>query len=357
MKKQILTLISLFLLTMTMAFGQAGPGSAPRGVDCADDPEHPIAGKSYTYEASATPAGGNFTFWATKDQEFIETTSGTTTTNIATRLTTPTDLLATSANYATATTTNTVSITWSDGILAGTGTTAPKTPTFVAVHYDALDPNCADNFKVWSIIPMKAFTVDVRNINEADFAPLGYDIEDAQCLDIVRGATYSAGAMAYNYGTQVLYFEVVGANFTGYYTPNLTVGGLHAVQTYTIDYTYSNPSTWTTTPPTWTPYVNGTTTFTTNETTTNTGVSTYIRVTVQNNNYEGIANRDVSLTVDAVNSVNEWDIANNTLTDPGPNCDPGTLNDGMDQAVQVLTLRPTLSPTTPAAFVPGNNQN
>jgi hypothetical protein len=261
--------------------------------------------------------------------------------------------LATSANYATANPQDNVTITWSDAVLAGTTAAAP---TFVAAHYAALPTNCSDNFKAWSITPIKAFTVDVLNIENATSAPLAYDAEDDQCNDIVRGAVYNAGtsSMEYDYGTQVLYYEVVAANFTNEYDLTLTMTGLHAVQTPVIEYTYD--------PPAWTPAtvwtdITSDNTIETTETNTNTGVSVYVRVTITNDNYEGVADRPVTLTVDAVNSVGEWDIENNTTSNPGPLCNPGTLNDGMDIAVQVLKARPTLTPVVPTPFVPGNEQN
>lgn len=352
MKKQFLFLLVLVLFAGLNSFGQALPGSAPRGISCVDGPLNPIAGKPYDYQAAATPTGGNFTFWATKDANFISTAAGVTTTNIATRLTTPAQLLATSANYATPTTTDVVTITWSDATLSGT---TAANPTFVATQYQALAPDCADNFKVWSITPMKAFTVDIKNMENATTATLGYGVAEDQCLDIVRGATFNGTTMDYNYGTQVLYFEVVAANFSTSWTPTFTVTGLHAVQTAVVEWTYQNPAVTPWTAATvWNP---GTTVVTTNETNTSTGVSIYVRVTVTNNNYEGIADRPVTLAVDGVNSVNEWDIENNTTTNPGPLCNPGTLNDLQDIAVQTLKLRPTVTPVSPTPFVGGNNVN
>lgn len=350
MKKQFLFLLVLAFFAGITAYGQAVPGSAPRGTNCTDDALHPIAGKPYTYQASANPTGGNFLFWATKDQNFITTVAGTTTNNLATMLTTPVDLLATSGNYGASGATDNVSITWSDLVLSQT---TAGSPTFVAAHYAAPVSGCADNFRVWSILPIKAFTVDIRNIENASSTILGYDAAEDQCMDVVRGATYSGGAMVYDFGTQVLYFEVVAANFTNSWTPTFTLSGLHAVQTGLVEWTYDAPATW----GAGTVWNAANTVVTTNETNTSNGVSIYVRVTITNNNYEGTVARPITLAVDGVNSVNEWDIENNTLTNPGPLCNPGTLNDMMDVAVQSLQPRPTLTPVTPVPFVPGNEQN
>ena len=134
MKKQILLLTFLVLASfasVTTASAQAVNYTAPQALNCIDDALHPVAGKSYSYLASGTPSGGNFTFWATKDPDFITTTTGTTSLNTATALTTAGgDLISTSTNYVTADAATQVDITWSSSTLAGT--TYQTDPTFVA---------------------------------------------------------------------------------------------------------------------------------------------------------------------------------------------------------------------------------
>jgi len=358
MKKQILFLVALLLAiftSVTMSFGQALVGSAPRGINCTDDAMHPIAGKKYVYKAASTQAG-NYTFWSTKDMNFISTVGSTTTTNIALRLTTPADLLTASTNYATADAADNVEITWSDAILNGTTTAAP---TFVAVNQDGL---CANNLKVWSIIPIKAFTVDIRNIDNANptGTPKAFDATDDQCFDQVRGAKYNAvsSAMEYNFGIQVLYFEVIAANFTNSWTPTFTLSALGNGQTAIIEWAYDAAFTIPATPVVVTSGTPSTTAVTTAATSTTLGVSIFVRVTITNNTFEGLASTPVSLTVDGVNSVNEWDIENNTLVAAGPLCGVGALNDKMDVATQTLNPRPTVTPVAPSTpFVPGNETN
>lgn len=354
MKKQILFLAILALFAGTSSFGQSILGSAPRGTTCPDNALNPIAGKPYNYQAAATPTGGNFLFWATKDQNFISTAAGVTTNNLATRLTTPADLLTVSTNYATPAVADLVTITWSDAVLSAT---TVASPTFVATQYTALAANCADNFRVWSIVPTKAFTVDIRNIENLAPVPLGYDVAEDQCFDITRGASYVGSAMVYDYGTNILFFEVVAANFTVSWTPTFTVTGLMPagtpVQTSVVEWTYDAPALWNGST-VWHP---ASTQVLTSATNTSTGVSIYVRVTVTNHNYEGINLTPITLAVDGVNSVNDWDIANNTIGVPGPLCLPGSLNDKQDIAMQTLKARPTLTPVTPTPFVTGNEQN
>jgi len=214
MKKQFL-LFALALCAGVMVYGQGGAlhNSIPRPISCLDDAGHPIAGKPYVYEATGTPAGGNFLFWATKDPNFISTAAGVTTNNLGTRLTTPTDLITTSGNYGVAGVATQVSITWSDATL--NGTVPGTTPTFVAAHYTAPVAGCADNFNAWEIQPIKAFIVDVKNVEDALHTVLGYGVVEDQCADIVRSAAYSGGTVNYDFGTNTLYFEVVAANFSG----------------------------------------------------------------------------------------------------------------------------------------------
>jgi len=95
----------------------------------------------------------------------------------------------------------------------------------------------------------------------------------------------------------------------------------------------------------------------TNETNTSNGVSIYVRVTITNTTYEGLANEDITLTVDGVNAIGDWDIENNTLADAGPLCNPTTGADGMDAATQTLTPRPDVQPDSPTPMIPGNETN
>lgn len=376
MKKQIL-LLTMFVAAMVVgtssAFGQAINNTNTRGIDavgCADDAEHPIAGRTYDYTAQSNQ-DGTFTYWATKNTEFITTAAGpVTTTNIGTMLLSPTtgtvgtDLAFTSADYGaaaanTANTDETVQIAWSDAILAGTDPTlADGTPTFV-VAWGA--GTCTDNLKVWSIDPINAFVVDILNINEADGTVLAYDADEEQCFDVVRNATYNStsSSVEYDFGTQVLSYEVIAANFTTSWTPTFNLSGLNAAQTATIEWAYEAAFTTIIAGPT--AIVNGTPVTTAAAATalvdTQDGVSIFVRVTITNTTFEGLADTPITLAVDGVNANGDFDIENNTLALVGPLCNPGTVDDQADQAVQNLLARPTITPVNPAAFVAGDNSN
>jgi len=353
MKKQILLLIVALLVSVTYAFGQgAVKNSDPRPSNCQPDALHPVAGVPFTYAAVVTPGTGTYEWWATKNPNFI-TAPGVT--NIATRLTTPTDLITTSANYGVGTVGaagSSVTITWSDAVLSTTKYQAvpgaTPSPTFVAVHYvGGTASDCADNLKVYELDPIVAFTVDIKNIEDEAKTILAYDTKDDQCPAGVASATYTGGAMVYDYGVDYLYYEVIAANFTNYWVPQFAVTGNHAVQTVAVEYTYANPSTWATTPPTWTAVVNNTTHFLVDPSVTSTqlGVSVYIRVTLTNHNYEGLALRTVTLAADGQNSVGQWDIVNTV-------CTPVLGPDQNDTALQDLKPRPTVPSTTTSPIAP-----
>jgi len=361
MKKQILFLV-MALFSTTFAFGQvnttAKPGSAPNTLTgCADDALHPIAGKPYTYKLTGTPVGGTYTWWATTDPNFISTTGTTTTNNLSTKLGSPTTtpvgtaLTATSANYGTTGATDEVSITWGSTILSTT--TYNTAPTFVVGYYEALTPNCADNLKVYQLDPKNGFIVDIRNIDGTTIK--GYSEAIAQCIDDVRSAKFVTNQVEYNFGTNIMAYEVVAANFSEEWTPAFTLTGLNAAQSSLIQWTYDAPATWSAT----TVWNAATDKVVTTETNTSTGVSIYVRVTISNNTYEGIADTPVTLAVAGTNKDSEIDVNNADCTEPATL----VLAAADDTAVQTLTQRPTITPGTVGAPAPnttivtGNNVN
>ena len=365
MKKQIL-IIAIFTMALLVGtsdvFAQldAVNGSAPRGTACIDDALHPVAGKPYTYTLEANPAGGDFLWWATKDPTFVQTAAdGTRTYNnlAATLLTvTPGELIAVSGNYNTAGATATVDITWSDALL--NATVYNTNPTFVTTLYNNVI--CADNLKVYQLDPIVAFTVDI--INYDGTTPLGWNVIDDQCIDIVSSAVFGGTTMAYLYGENVFVYEVIAANFTGSYTPEFVITGLNAAQTYVIEYTDEAPSTWTAAT-TFYPEATAVPTAVAN---TSLGVSIYVRVTVTNNNFENNATDNplgitFNLAVDGVNSVGDYDVDNGN----GTICDQTTITgaDQADIAQQTILPRPsliegTISPTAPnIELIAGDEQN
>ena len=376
MKKQILFLMMALFASVTVAWGQnAQHVSNPDATSCVSDALHPVAGKPYAYQADVNPIGGTFTWWATKDPTFIN--GAGIATSLATRLTTTTQLLSTSGNYAAATVGapgSIVTITWSDAVLSttryratpsATPTIASPSPTFIAVHYTGAPVvgACADNIKVFELDPINQFTVDVKNLNAA-WASQAYAATVSSCSADVASATYTAGNMVFNYGVNYLYYEVVAANFSAEWKPTFAVTAKGATQSVTIEWTDQN---LTTTPPTGsTTWYSATTSVTTTAVDTSNGVSIFVRLTVQNNNYENNATlhasgTNITLAVDGQNSVGIWDVVNSLTA-----CTQTINADQNDLATHVLLPRPAIpfpAPTTISTqptnqrYINGNETN
>jgi hypothetical protein len=221
------------------------------------------------------------------------------------------------------------------------------------VNYDNASPNCANNLKVYQLDPRNGFTVDIFPLDDTGAAGLANGTESS-CIDDVAEAIWNGSMVEYDYGTNTITFEVVAANFTGYFTPEFRIGTLGNGQTAQLQWSYS---------PTFATidYTHGTTitaaggVFTstvnaeTDATDTSLGVSIYARLIISNNTFEAIAATPIRVAVDAVNSAGERDIVNS-------DCTLQTAFE--DEAVHNLDPRPTVTPTTPTGgFVPANSTN
>lgn len=333
------------LVTITAAFGQAVQGSAPRSISCTTNAWNPIAGVPYDYSADVSPLNGNAYWYATTSPTFI--TAGARTATVETNGGT---VVAVATNYATSAAVNanptTTNITWTSGGLAA-ATVAPADPPklFVVVEYSGTA--CAGNMKVYPIRPINAFTVDIRNIEDATKAPLAYDATEEQCVDKVQSATWIAtpapnGSIDYDFGNDTLYYEVIAANFTGSFTPSFRLSGLTGDQTADIAFgtvigTYGTSVTVGT--------GNGDypgSAVTTALTNTSAGVSIYVRVIIHNNNTELTVANPVILAVDAVNASLQDDVATDCTTNAVY----------ADAATQTINPRPAVAPVAPGTFLP-----
>jgi len=240
-------------------------------------------------------------------------------------------------NYGDVATSDKVTITWSDAILANT--TYNSNPTFVAVHYSGTA--CADNMKAYQIDPIQAFVVDIKNIEDGAKSILGYDVAESQCIANIASATFDGTGMLYDYGVDTLYYEVVAANFTGSWDPTFVVSGLLASQASTLEWTYAQPSTWDALT-VWNPE---NTLVSTNETNTSAGVSIYVRLIVANNKYEGLTASTIRLAVDGENSLGHWDVVN-------ADCSSPNAADLADFAEQTINPRPKITAGTSSAIGP-----
>ena len=329
MKKSILLIFLLAIISSTYVLGQAVHNSYPIPLTgCADSSLAPIAGKSYNYAAVVDPTGGDFQWWATTDQQFI---SGGVN-NVATMLTTPAELLATSPNYGNITLDDNVDITWSSATIAAAATT----PTFVVVQYDAPAAGCANNFKVLLIEPINGFTVDIRNM-DANYDTVAYGVTIDTCVSTIAEAQYvpATNEVLYDFGDNQVLFEVVLANFSDEATVSFSISDLLGTQTADLAWGYTPATAGGTA--IGTDYPNGIVpvdiTVLTSEPNTFIGVSFFVLATINNNTYEGLADTDFTLAVNAINSEDEPDVVNEDCT----------LADFEDLATQTLLRRPTVT--------------
>jgi len=334
----------------SQVYAQAIGGSDPRPISCVtDNPFAPIAGIPYSYSAEVSPLTGQAYWYATLSTQFID--EGV---RVATEEVAPGPVVEAATNYMTAAQVNanptTTTITWTSQGLAD-ATVAPGDPPelFVVVEYEAPATGCANNMKVYPILPINAFTVDILNIEDASQVPLAYDATDEQCAPGVVSAEWIAtpapnGSIDYDFGINYLYFEVVAANFTDSYTPSFQLSGLIGDQTADIAWGYSlgtydhsvvagaSNGNWT-----------DDEAVTTSLSNTSAGVSIYVRVTVYNNDTEGLALIPITLAVDAVNAAGQPDVYHVDCTENDPFA---------DLAVQNVNPRPTVDPVAPGVFLP-----
>jgi hypothetical protein len=327
MKKQFLFILTLALLaSIQNVFGQSVTHEAPQPFVCTTSgPLNPVAGVSYDYSATVAPTGGTFHWWATTDQNFISASAN----NIGTALTVnPNELLNTSPNYASVpgTAEDQVSITWSSPILNA----AQTTPTFVVVQYDAPAAGCANNLKVYKIDPINGFTVDILNL-DASQAPLSYGTPFSTCVSNIESAQYSGGAIVTDYGTNVLYFEVVAANISGTWTPSLVASGMQPGQSAVVEWAYELADFAT---PALVHPAGDVVTIDPSVTNPALGASIFVRVTVDNGTHEGLADVPITLTANGTDQFGNPDVIND-------DCANTSVTD--DIAIQTLKARPTVT--------------
>ncbi|MCE4566174.1 hypothetical protein INQ51_17775 [Maribellus sp. CM-23] len=381
MKKQFLILflfVAALVAGTSQSFGQTTtlPNNSTNpinGISCNDSPLHPMPGVSYTYSLngySGPEVVADWTWWATKDSAFISA-SGLVTTNWLDSVG-GVDLLNHSANYGQLNQSDsTVSITWSPGILARTEYEAtvnlagdPPSPTFVVGY--ARGQNCADNMQVYEINPIPAFVIDIANIDGTGNT-MDWDVDTGQCVSPIESATYnsSVDSVIVNYGHDTLYFELAAMNFVNDFIPYLTVNGgsLSGSQTADIGIatTYANATNGTfvtdttvtssATAITW----NTGERFTASAIDNATGVSLWIRVIINNNEWESLAAQTFSLAADAIDDGGNgiWDMEDDDCNTAGGGTD---AIDYIDVADHRIDPRPTITHQTsdPISAEPNN---
>ena len=361
MKKQILFLAMITLAFIfagtTKSFGQMRPSTlTPTPLtNCTPSPLNPMAGQLFTYSVeNPNSVATGYTWWATKNPNFIDLTSFLSDTTSMLYVA-PGELISTGANYGGFQAAgNTMDIEWTADILAATqyqgtpdinATPATPSPTFVVVQADG---SCNNNLQVFELNPLPSFTLDIANIDPADTANvLAYGTNASQCVDIVRSAIYSATVLTMDYGTDTLLFEVVAANYVQNWIPTFeAMGGLAGDQTAAIGWAYTKADALNGN------FIDGEQDLTGAAVTgttalaaasgvnTSLGTSIFVRIVIDNNTTESIAQSDFILAVDGVDANGQPDIDQTDAT-----C-TATLNDREDKATHEITPRPDISDTT-----------
>ena len=368
MKKQLLMIVmAIFAISLSSSYAQVVTCPVPRGVDpvcLPSDALHPVAGTPYDYIVSVpTPPGTKeYTWFVTQDPAFIA--AGVLTAN---RETVPgLHIAATGAGYNNpATGSNTLSITWKSFI------PDPALPVFVVIHVkntaSTPDACVSNNVKVFKIMPVNAFTLDLANVS-ATGVTAAYETPIDRCIHDVVSATYDATApegVIYDFGVDYLYYVVTAANFTLSWVPSVQLAGVDAQETVTA-VEWARPTDFAFATPEPMPLAGGTYTATNPVTVVDpsgtvgtAGECILIRVTLDHTagglQYQGLTDETITLAVDGITdllAVPPVPDVHYSSTLPVPNANCG-LPDGFlfDKADQTLKPRPDI--TAPAMPAPG----
>ena len=145
--------------------------------------------------------------------------------------------------------------------------------------------------------------------------------------------------MLFDLGVNELLFKVVAANFSGGWTPTVKIAGLAGSQTigsveWSETLTFSGTNLFTKSTDSWTP-VNKVSAPSNNQTAG--GEAIYIKVLVRNNDYEGITDTPITLSLNGMTNDGDEDVHY-------ADC----LADGFtnDVAMQLILARPVITSNT-----------
>lgn len=389
MKKQLLILIlAIFAVGISStAFGQV----APRPVTCLTaDHLHPIPGQPYTYQVSVpNVTDPTFTWFVTQNQNFIQIVGGIPQLNYTVALGAEPQtgglLMDAGTGYATppaGSTNNSIEITWKSFAYN------PLEPVFVVVQAIGNNGLCTpNNLKVYRIEPLFAFTLDIDNLNSdgTNHTVGTYGDNLNVCISDIQSAVYDAAndAIAYDFGVDTLYYEVVAANWYDRWQLGVQISGIVDAQGQTaqIDWAYApvpRPTSvnWLETL-TWyevvasalndTPHTSSTLVSPQNGTTAvdELGESIFIRVIVDHGTqYQGITDLPITIAVNGVIAPNDGS-GNYVVGDPLVVGDIHTTDDGgtpptcpyfdmyaNDISLQTILRRPEVTSVAPVPNPP-----
>ena len=332
----VMMLLSLSIVHSNSATGQ----TIPRLPACTDSPLHPMAGKSYTYAVTiAAPYTTPQTFdWYVTDNPGFIAGSTLVTTNI---IPNSKEIIDAGAGYHDpATGTNSIAIKWTGKAVLN----AKTKPYFLVIHYKGTNGTLCEamNLRAYKIEPYNAFTLDLTNMNgSTDLGLNGSNVavEHKLCAKEIASVNYDGTKMVYDYGVNELVYKVVAANFSGGWKPFVKVSGLAGNQTVeaiewsaTTTFTGANP--FTKNADSWSP---ANKVAAPADNITDDGEIIYIKVTIHNNDFEGLTDTPIVLALNGTTDDGDEDVHY-------ADC----LADGFtnDVATQIILARPTITSNT-----------
>lgn len=316
MKKQVVFVMLAVMAGVATTFGQT----------CDPGPLSPAAGVPYTYKVLIdnpySSATGSFIWYVTTNVDLLSPTGVVPSPG--------SEIIASGTYNAPAVGQDQIEITWS-ALAIVNGTTNPY---YLVVKFQGNNGTCdAMNMKVWQIEPINTFLLAVYNMG-------GAGGNGSYCAADVSSAIVTPGAsptVAYEYGMNTLYARVVASRYAGEWTPSFQIVGLDAVQTI-AGVTWSTDSLFT---------VEHTCTLAGNVATSSDNATAafdgslpiYVKIEVENNYFENLADLPVTIGVDGVITVGSTSLDDVVSeTDCSPEVSFGKA------VAQVIMARPTVTP-------------
>lgn len=236
--KNLILMMAFFAFAIYGAYGQT---LAPRALQCIDllNPLSPVPGNPYTYTVDVPNPPGNksYRWYVTQDPNFA--TNGAY--NWGTAQTIGGPILAAGSGWYNSLTPNqpTISLTWQSFVLN------PGQYVFVVIYVENTridDPLCTtNNLKVYRILPLHAFSLDIANVLDGTILEAGYGANIDHCISDVQSAVFDPinNEIDYDFGSDTLYYAIAAANYSGNWQLRVQLAGLQTSQTATITWGYT----------------------------------------------------------------------------------------------------------------------
>ena len=315
MKKQILFFMFLALAVIAnvnKSYGQ-----------CLEDPLHPIGGKAYTYgiTVGGSAVAKSYQWFVTDDPAIL--TGGT--------LITP---LTATGNYSlSGETTATATITWTSALIA----TAATKNYYVVVKYIATNAAATcdvENIKAYKIRPTNMFQLDLANAkSNGDVELNNYATCTSAMVTALITDNSTIATIAYDYGTNDLFFKVTVRNFSGAW--NLIVNQTDlaalkgAAETFTLAWSATIGGTYVPIPSNAAVVISEGTTLTTDD------EVIFLKATYDHNTFEDTDDKTLLVKVNATDTANNPDLSSLCVAEA-------------DEITQILRGRPTITTNTTA---------